>query len=77
MVRCVFKTGQVPIADDEMCALTRLILAEPHARRYGSKMVLSRLAEVLFVKWIRTQIEFDVGQHGLLAGLADSRISRA
>lgn len=71
------KPVKLPIADDEMCALTRLILVEAHACRCGSEMVLSRLTEVLFVKCTRTQIELGVGQHGFLAGLADSRFSLA
>lgn len=63
--------------DDETGALIRVVLAEAAAKRCGVDSVLSRLGEVIFVRLIRAQLEKGTAEAGLLAGLADPRISRA
>lgn len=63
--------------DSEMRGLIALLNAELTAQRCGSGGVINRLGEVLIVRLLRAQIERGSTQAGLLAGLADPRISRA
>ncbi len=63
--------------DAESAALIRLMGSELAARRCGAESVVSRLGEVLIVRMLRAQIEAGAAQPGLLAGLADPRLSRA
>ena len=63
--------------DDETSLILRLLLAEANAMRCGAGSVLSRLAEVLIIRLLRSAIEHGETQSGLLAGLSDTRISRA
>lgn len=62
--------------DDETALLVRLLLAEAKAERCGFGSVLSRLAEVLIIRVLRSEIERGATEPGLLAALADKRISR-
>ncbi|GHD51418.1 AraC family transcriptional regulator [Thalassobaculum fulvum] len=65
------------IDDDDTRALVRFLIAEAQAKRCGSGVVLSRLAEVLVVRMLRAEIERGSTEPGLVAGLADPRLSRA
>ena len=67
----------LPIRDVETRALLDVFLAEAGARRCGSDKVLERLAEVLVIRLMRQQIEQGAAEPGVLAGLADTRLSRA
>jgi AraC-like DNA-binding protein len=60
----------------EIELVVRLLLAEARAERCGFGSVLSRLAEVLIIRLLRHEIERGTTESGLLAGLADKRISR-
>ncbi len=62
--------------DDGTSLLLRLILAEAAAKRCGVGSVLSRLGEVLIIRLLRAEIERGIAEPGLLAGLADSRLSK-
>lgn len=66
----------LPIRDVETRALLDLFLAEAGAQRCGSDKVLERLAEVLVIRLMRQQIERGAAEPGVLAGLADPRLSR-
>ncbi|MAN79270.1 MAG: cupin [Rhodospirillaceae bacterium] len=70
-------TVSIPIRDAETRALLDLFLAEAGGRRCGSDKVLERLAEVLVIRLMRQQIEQGAAEPGVLAGLADPRLSRA
>lgn len=63
--------------DEETAALVQLVLGEARAQRCGVESVLSRLGEVIFVRVIRSRLLGRVAETGLLAGLADPRLSRA
>jgi len=63
--------------DWSLRAIVDLLLSEQQSTRCGSASVLSRLAEVLIVRLMRKQIESQHLGVGLLAGLADPRLSRA
>lgn len=67
----------LPIRDAETRALLSVFLAEEEGRRCGSNTVLERLAEVLVIRLMRQQIEQGATEPGILAGLADVRLSRA
>ncbi|MBB5515447.1 AraC-like DNA-binding protein [Rubricella aquisinus] len=68
----------LPIAQDaDLSALVAVMRAEVTAQRCGGGSVLSRLAEVLVVRLLRRQIEEGASSGGVLAGLADPRLSRA
>lgn len=57
--------------------LVQLMLAESRGNRCGAQSVINRLGEVLMVRLLRDQIEAGATEPGLLAGLADPRLSRA
>ena len=63
--------------DPECRGLVELMQAELTGNRCGASSVISRLGEVLIVRLLRRLIETGTTQTGLLAGLADPRISRA
>ena len=63
--------------DSELVHVTRLLQAEGSGRRCGSATILDRLGEVLLVRLLRIQLETGATRSGLLAGLADARLSRA
>lgn len=63
--------------DAETMALAMLIKAEMEAQRCGAASVVNRLGEVLVVRILRGQIETGSTRPGVLAGLADPRLSRA
>lgn len=58
-------------------SLARLILAEADAGDDGQHLVLGRLADALFVTVLRAYLHEARDQRGLLAALADPRISKA
>lgn len=70
-------TLALPVGDEETLLLLRVFLGEAAAARCGSEMALSRLAEVLVIRVLRAQIERGSTEPGLIAGLADEKISRA
>ncbi len=63
--------------DPESAALVGLLRRELVEGRCGSAAVVNRLGEVLIVRMVRAQIEAGSVRPGLLAGLADARLSRA
>ncbi|WP_122075401.1 AraC family transcriptional regulator [Pseudophaeobacter sp. EL27] len=64
-------------ASGDTLDLVRVMLAESNGRRCGAQSVVNRLGEVLMVRLLRSQIEQGATEPGLLAGLADPRLSRA
>ncbi len=63
--------------DAETQGLVRLMYREARANRCGAQSVVNRLGDVLMVRLLRDQIERGATEPGLLAGLADPRLSRA
>tara|TARA_R110001592_G_scaffold336960_1_gene622838 strand:- start:118499 stop:119287 length:789 start_codon:yes stop_codon:yes gene_type:complete len=64
-------------ATGELNLLASLLIEEHTSQRCGSFSVLNRLAEILIVLILRTQLEKGSTSVGLIGGLSDSRISRA
>ncbi|MBO9405971.1 AraC family transcriptional regulator [Shimia sp. R9_1] len=58
-------------------ALVRLMAEETAGNRCGAQSVVNRLGEALMVRLLRDQIAKGSTEAGLLAGLADPRLSRA
>ncbi len=58
-------------------ALVDLMKSEAAANRCGAQSVINRLGEALIVRLLRDQIERGSTESGLLAGMADPRLSRA
>lgn len=58
-------------------SLARLILAEAEAGDDGQHLVLGRLADALFVMVLRAYVGEAKDRRGLLAALADARVSKA
>ncbi|MEM8731967.1 MAG: AraC family transcriptional regulator [Pseudomonadota bacterium] len=63
--------------DPDIAAITALICAEHADRRCGAGSVLNRLAEVLFIRLLRAEVQRGSIETGLLAGLGDPRLARA
>jgi AraC-like DNA-binding protein len=63
--------------DADSIGLIRVMQSEIAGQRCGVDSVLSRLGEVLIVRMLRAQIEAGSTQPGLLAGLSNSKLSRA
>lgn len=63
--------------EPEVIHILRALQTESTARRCGSGAVLDRLGEVLLIRLLRLTIEQGTAEVGLLAGLADPRLSRA
>lgn len=61
----------------DLASIVLLLVSEQQAERCGSPAVLSRLGEVLVVRMLRLQLDGGVTTPGLLAGLANPRISQA
>ncbi len=61
----------------DLSSIVSLLSSEHQARRCGAPAVLSRLGEVLVVRMLRLQMDRGVTTPGLLAGLANPRISYA
>lgn len=70
-------TLALPVHDPDTVLLLQVFLAEANGARCGSGSALSRLAEVLVIRILRTQIERGSAEPGLIAGLANPKISRA
>lgn len=69
---------ELPIASDpEVVHIAKVLQAEATAGRCGASAVLDRLGEVLLIRMLRRAIEHGTTDVGLLAGLADPRLSRA
>ena len=64
-------------SDPDSIGLVRMMQTEITGQRCGVDSVVNRLGEVLIVRMMRAQIEAGSTQPGLLAGLADPRLSRA
>ncbi|KIC07877.1 cupin [Leisingera sp. ANG-M1] len=61
----------------EAQGLVRLMQEEAEGQHCGAQSVINRLGEVLMVRLLRNQIQKGATEPGLLAGLADPRLSRA
>ena len=71
-------TIEVDLSNDvESLSLVTLLQSELAQQRCGASSAINRLGEVLVVRMLRTQIEAGSTRPGLLAGLADPRLSRA
>lgn len=66
-----------PPTSTQLTALSSLMLSEAEQVQTGNRLVLDRLAEVLFVMLLRRYLEQAAETRGVLAGLADRRLSRA
>ena len=62
---------------DEIEGLANLLASESRERRCGSGAVIDRLGEVLVVRLLRELLRAGTTEVGLLAGLADPRLSPA
>ncbi|WP_299546342.1 AraC family transcriptional regulator [uncultured Tateyamaria sp.] len=63
--------------EGDLASIVSLLTSEQQANRCGSPAVLGRLGEVLVVRVLRLQLDRGVTTPGLLAGLANPRISQA
>lgn len=63
--------------DSDTALLLRVFAAEAHGQRCGAGSALDRLGEVIVIRLLRAGIESGATGPGLLAGLADARLSRA
>ena len=64
--------------DSRLSQLVELALAESQARQPGTRCVLLRLSELLFIEVVRRHLESLTGEHtGWLAGLRDPMTGRA
>lgn len=63
--------------DTRLETLARLMAAEARSEDGGRQLVLDRLADVLLVMVLRHTMEHGLVRSGLLAALADPRLSRA
>jgi len=70
-------TLALPVQDAETAQLLHVFLAEARSERCGCGTAMSRLAEVLVIRVLRAQMVRGSTEPGLIAGLADPRISRA
>lgn len=61
----------------EAHGLVQLMKDEAEGQHCGAQSVINRLGEVLMVQLLRNQIRRGATEPGLLAGLADPRLSRA
>ncbi|KIC13604.1 AraC family transcriptional regulator [Leisingera sp. ANG-Vp] len=61
----------------EAQGLVRLMQEEAEGQHCGAQSVINRLGEVLMVRLLRNRIQRGATEPGLLAGLADPRLSRA
>ena len=70
-------TLALPVEQDETAQLLQVFLAEASAARCGCASAMSRLAEVLVIRVLRAQMARGTTEPGLIAGLANPKISRA
>lgn len=63
--------------DEPLALLLQMLVTEAADARCGSNSAVNRLCEVLIIRLLRHQIEQGETTPGLLAGLADRKISRA
>ncbi|MCL5776355.1 AraC family transcriptional regulator [Limibaculum sp. FT325] len=64
-------------AASETAALLRVFAAEAREMRCGAGSVLDRLGEVIVIRLLRAEMGRGAAGPGLIAGLADARLSRA
>jgi AraC-like DNA-binding protein len=64
-------------ADVDGRLIVSLLQVELAGNRCGSSAVVNRLCEVLLIRILRARIEVGATEPGLVAGLADQRLSRA
>ncbi len=64
-------------SNPEALGVVQMMRSEMDGGRCGAQSVVNRLAEVLIVRLLRDQLQQGATEAGLLAGLADPRISRA
>lgn len=57
--------------------LAQLMLSEARGKAFGSRAVIDKMADTLFVMAVRHHIEHAAERRGLLAALYDPRLSRA
>ena len=63
---------------DRLASLVEFTIAESRDRRAGSKSVLLRLSEILFIEVVRRYLDsLEPGRTGWLAGLRDPLVGRA
>ncbi|KCV80950.1 AraC family transcriptional regulator [Actibacterium atlanticum] len=78
LVQSLPRLTSYDLADDpDAQALVAVLRNEVAADRCGAGSVLNRLCEVLLVRLLRHLMQSGVAETGLLAGLADPRLSRA
>lgn len=63
--------------DEPLALLLQMLVSEAADARCGSTSAVNRLCEVLLIRLLRHQIELGATTPGLLAGLADRKLSRA
>ena len=63
--------------DDELALLIQVLIDEGRDTRCGHVSIMNRLGEVLVVRFLRAALERGTAEAGILAGLADPRLSRA
>ena len=68
----------IELADDlQLAAIAGLLVGELDQNRCGAGTMAARLGQAMMVRLCRNQIEIGAVAHGILAGLADPRLSRA
>lgn len=64
-------------AGDALRRLAELLQAEANAPRFGSRAVMDKLADALFVMALRHHLSTGAARRGLFAALGDARLKRA
>ncbi len=63
--------------EGSLAGLATMLRAEAANERFGSRAVMNKLSDALFVIALRHHIQHSPGDHGLLAALTDPRIAPA
>ncbi|HVT33962.1 MAG TPA: AraC family transcriptional regulator [Nevskiaceae bacterium] len=64
-------------SEPQFAELARLLCRESHRRDFGSRVVLDKLADALFVMAVRHYLNRNQDQRGLLAALLDAKLAQA